>query len=908
MLRDSAVSVLPRRTVKPSPESAERQADRLRWAMLVRQGELDAAVQALTDRHSLGTVVTGPPGVGKSFLASAVLNSLGSEIYPLRLRTSTTGPTSDYACLGALLARLPKGASSSPTGLMLAVERMLREDSGGHPAVLVVEFSGVLDEGSIGVLLHLLLSGTAKLLAVAQRATDLPADFLRLVRRSRLAEVPLRGIGIPETRLLVSTLVEGRVASSAVGELHHACGGNPSAVQGIVRRERATGNLHRRGGVWTLDGAVEPEQGSGTDEIIRARWAREPQDVREVIEHLAVARRVPIAGLAGLFGSEVLVDMEDRALIAVDASEHRCAYLREPRMAELVRERLGPDRHRELASLTSLGGAAEESGLDREDLVSYVEWTLGVGGTANADLVVHAARAAIALFEPRRALDLLDRAGEHDGHAVVEAAFQRAAALSLLERRDEALTVLDSVPRARLDELGPADLARHAAAKSELLAWLPERGEAREPLHVAWDSLALREEADASELRGAAEVLDLAEYRMHAFRGDFAPVLDALEAASRRTGSSEEFRREASLLLAQAWAACGREADAAALMSAFGFGPMGLASAQHPDDDAYLTAAFFVWIANGDWKRCVDLFEGYVDRGGRRLSLRGGIAELFLAMAYVMAGRGGSALEPALNAVAQLEEFPARNALRAAYATTAFAYAQVGDSGEASTFLERAAGCEALAPWLFAFISEFCEGMARRWLGEPGAAELLLGRAEEDEAAGRMSAAGIRVFGASIPGTDREFLWIERLGHRRQGPLAHLMAAVAAASRRKDAEALLDAAEFAYEMELDAVEARCAALALDFARDRGESAAAGRAQTRLDRLTRILPTLPLVPQVPAPVLTERERQIAVMAASGASNRDIADAVGVSVRTVEGHLYQVFMKLGVSSRSGLDGLV
>jgi DNA-binding CsgD family transcriptional regulator len=66
--------------------------------------------------------------------------------------------------------------------------------------------------------------------------------------------------------------------------------------------------------------------------------------------------------------------------------------------------------------------------------------------------------------------------------------------------------------------------------------------------------------------------------------------------------------------------------------------------------------------------------------------------------------------------------------------------------------------------------------------------------------------------------------------------------------------------------------------------------------------------LPLLPQVPAPVLTERERQIAVMAASGASNRDIADAIGVSVRTVEGHLYQVFMKLGVSSRSGLDGLV
>jgi DNA-binding NarL/FixJ family response regulator len=84
--------------------------------------------------------------------------------------------------------------------------------------------------------------------------------------------------------------------------------------------------------------------------------------------------------------------------------------------------------------------------------------------------------------------------------------------------------------------------------------------------------------------------------------------------------------------------------------------------------------------------------------------------------------------------------------------------------------------------------------------------------------------------------------------------------------------------------------------------------AAGLAQTRLDRLARVLPVLPLVPQTPAPMLTERERQIAVLAASGSSNRDIADELGVSVRTVEGHLYQVFMKLGVSSRAGLAGLV
>ena len=41
---------------------------------------------------------------------------------------------------------------------------------------------------------------------------------------------------------------------------------------------------------------------------------------------------------------------------------------------------------------------------------------------------------------------------------------------------------------------------------------------------------------------------------------------------------------------------------------------------------------------------------------------------------------------------------------------------------------------------------------------------------------------------------------------------------------------------------------------------------------------------------------------------GRSNRDIALEMGVSVRTVEGHLYQVFTKLGVTSRGDLPGLV
>jgi DNA-binding NarL/FixJ family response regulator len=55
-------------------------------------------------------------------------------------------------------------------------------------------------------------------------------------------------------------------------------------------------------------------------------------------------------------------------------------------------------------------------------------------------------------------------------------------------------------------------------------------------------------------------------------------------------------------------------------------------------------------------------------------------------------------------------------------------------------------------------------------------------------------------------------------------------------------------------------------------------------------------------------LTAREREVAQLAAGGASNKAIAQRMFVSVRTVEGHLYQVYSKLNVCTRNELTELV
>jgi NarL family two-component system response regulator LiaR len=61
------------------------------------------------------------------------------------------------------------------------------------------------------------------------------------------------------------------------------------------------------------------------------------------------------------------------------------------------------------------------------------------------------------------------------------------------------------------------------------------------------------------------------------------------------------------------------------------------------------------------------------------------------------------------------------------------------------------------------------------------------------------------------------------------------------------------------------------------------------------------------PPAPAPVhalspLSEREMEVLKIAAKGVSNRDIANELFISERTVQAHMRSVFNKLGVGSRS------
>jgi len=58
----------------------------------------------------------------------------------------------------------------------------------------------------------------------------------------------------------------------------------------------------------------------------------------------------------------------------------------------------------------------------------------------------------------------------------------------------------------------------------------------------------------------------------------------------------------------------------------------------------------------------------------------------------------------------------------------------------------------------------------------------------------------------------------------------------------------------------------------------------------------------------APPISAREREVASLAATGLSNRQIAERLHVSVRTVEGHIYRACTRLGLADRAALADLV
>jgi DNA-binding CsgD family transcriptional regulator len=60
-------------------------------------------------------------------------------------------------------------------------------------------------------------------------------------------------------------------------------------------------------------------------------------------------------------------------------------------------------------------------------------------------------------------------------------------------------------------------------------------------------------------------------------------------------------------------------------------------------------------------------------------------------------------------------------------------------------------------------------------------------------------------------------------------------------------------------------------------------------------------------QVQMPVLSTREREVATLVADGLTTKEIATRLGLSARTVEGHISRALQKTGSATRLELTAL-
>lgn len=298
-------------------DAQARISDRRAWARVVRAKEIAAAEEALADPSTYGVVVTGDSSFGKSAVASVLLSDLEATAYTVRLRSTMLGSEMPYAALNVLLARLPEDAQDDPGTIMRGILQLLAADADGRAVVMSLETSHNLDELSTATLVNVMVTGTAKLVIVADRASELPTDFHWMLSEERLREVPLAALDPEDTVIGVRELLGALVPQTVALQLHALTRGNPQVLLLTVSELLQRGALTVADGVWTLPPDTDTIRIRQLDDVVRARFQRHPARIQEIIEALACARGIPLELLASTFRGDDLAQMERDGLLAI---------------------------------------------------------------------------------------------------------------------------------------------------------------------------------------------------------------------------------------------------------------------------------------------------------------------------------------------------------------------------------------------------------------------------------------------------------------------------------------------------------------------------------------------------------------------------------------------------------------
>ncbi len=691
---------------------------------------------------------------------------------------------------------------------------------------------------------------------------------------------------------LLHIALEGPLDGAASAALWRASGGNVLALRELVLGAQERGALVRRDGTWFLDRPLPaPDR---LRELVELRLAALEPPAQDVLDLLALCQPLGLGQLDAAAGLTVLEGLERQGLIVVQTDGRReSVRLAHPTHGDVLRARLPALRRRSIllrqAETVEAWGARR-----REDPTRIATWRLEATGRGDPALLLQAAQLA--------RYDLSWRQAERLARAALASRPSAAAGLVLGESLynlgsfDEAEEVLSA---ASARAVGDEEVVRIATVRRRNLMRGCRRE--RDAVAVGRDALGRVATADARAELGAgeAEVLSLSGRPREALA-----ILDDLHPATPR------LRVLAAIPRAQALALTGHTAEAieVARRAAREHQALGDELAISSPGTHRVNLLFAITQAGRLVEaevRARPWFEVAAQAGAPLgvIWIAVHLARCALARGLPETAQGWSARACAAIDASGLE------GLRPA--ALAVAAAACGLRGDAAAAAARADEADASGPAFGLLASE--QPLGRAWAlvaaGEIAPArDLLLAAAADAEVWGHVPAAAWLLHDAARLGAAADAApRLATLAGLTDSELVAARAAHASAVVARDAAGLDGCAERFEALGALVLAAESAAAAADEWRRRRDQRRAVAADRRADDLeARCEGARPpaLVRASGVVPLTDREREIAGLAAAGCTSRVIAERLYLSVRTVDNHLGRVYDKLGVSSRAQL----
>jgi DNA-binding CsgD family transcriptional regulator len=866
--------------------------------LLGREAEMGRIVARLRGREPVAFVLAGAAGVGKTRLAAEVAGAAAGLGFATDLVVGSRAASS--IPFGPFARFLPESghAPGELLGLLRQASAAIAGRAGpGGRLLLVVDEAQHLDDGSAALVHQLVQAGTCSVLASARTPGAAP-DLVTALWKDGLAErIDLAAWDEAQTGEVVAAALGGPVSRSTVRRLWDLSAGNALFLRELLIGAVGSGALSEGGGIWSLHAPLNAP--GRLVELVAARLAGLSLETAAVIELLAVGEPVGLPVLEKLTGPTGVEDAEARGLVQVGQDGRRTeARLAHPVYGEALRQALPRSRQRRM--LAGLAAAVEAAGARRrEDLLRLGRWQLESGGRGDPGLLTRAARRAREVFD----LDLAARLAQ----AALDAGAGAAAGLVLGEarfrsgRHQDAEAVLAAAAR-----LCRTDRERAAIASARAHVLYDLRGDPAAATAVLDEALAaVTEEGPRLRLMG----------RLAGMRVFGEDPQGALAAAGPLLASGDAVMvSRGSYVTSIALALLGRGDEAVRAADAGLKAHRRVGGAWHPPE-AQLVGAVLGHTAAGRFAQAqADAETGY------QACLAAGDQEeqgpFLLLAGLVMVERGqlARASRVFLDGASVSREIRDLPALRWCLAGIALADAMGGHAGRAA-----AAAAERdqlpVEP-VTVFETDLIE-RSRAWqyvcAGDlPRAQEILVAAADRAAAAG-LRAAEARLLhdlarlGAPAPAAQR----LAALAQITGGDWVAALAGHAAALAAGDAASLQTAARALDTLgaALLAAEAYTAAAAAYRAEGLARAAtAAARRAAELAAACGDVTTPSLAAGPTTGRLTRREREVAALAAAGASSRQIADRLVLSVRTVDSHLHSAYTKLGVASRGELAAVL